>query len=327
MILLLCLSLGACTTAPAATEENTEEETTALQQDDKIEVARQKVVVGVRKVANKIDTFFAGERIIEESRGNYLRLNLLTRYLDTGQIDFNQNLHAKLVFPNTQKRWNLVIETDTDSDIEGDEFVNDPIGAPGESNYSVGLRYIAREYGDWRLMFDAGMLFVTPVDLFVRGRVRRHTKHNVWATRLAQSLTAYSSERQIATTQIDFDRLLRDDRLFRYSVEINLSNVDAATSWVQSASIYALGSKQGWKQSASIFQRLDSRQAMQYQAGIIGVSTSSIRDYFVNVRYRRQLDRKWLFFEVTPEYNWLESNNYDPHFAVLFKIEAVFSDD
>jgi hypothetical protein len=322
--LLLGLMLPACSTRPADNDDY-EKATLPRMEKDKIEVVRRKLATSVRKLANRIDIFFAGKRVYEEVYDNYVQLNLLTLYQDTGEIGFDQNLQAKLVFPNTQKRWKLLIETDTERDIEGDGFVDDPISTVRKSNYSAGLRYIAKKTGDWNISFDAGALFVTPIDLFVRGRVRRHIKYNGWATRLAETLTAYGSARYIATTEIDFDRLINENRLFRYSTEINFLNYDTTVENVNFSNFDLIAD---WKQSASLYQRLDPRQAIQYQAGIIGVREPlHVRDYFVNVRYRRQLRRKWLFFEITPEYNWLERNNYERHFAVLLKFEAVITDN
>lgn len=67
---------------------------------------------------------------------------------------------------------------------------------------------------------------------------------------------------------------------------------------------------------------------MQYQVGMIGNHTPTlVTDYFANARYRRQLNRKWLFIELTPEYRWEVENNFEPRLYLLFKIEAVFKDD
>ena len=311
-LILASTLLGACTTTPDSKIDDYEDATAPPEGPDKMEVVRKKVSTTVGKLANRMDAFFAGKRAYDETRGNYAQVNLLTLWQDTGAFTFNSTVEAKLIFPNTEERWKLLIETDRDRDLDSGDFVDDPIGAVTESNYRVGLRYLSKKSGNWDLRFDGGAVFAAPVDLFARARARRYFRYGIGSTRLAQTLTAYTSLRQEALTEIDFDRLIDENRLFRYAIELNLSTLDTSNIW---------------RHGPAFYHRWNKTEAMQYQVGQIGTHTPiTVSDYFANIRYRRQLSRKWLFVELIPEYRWEEENNFDPRFYFLFKIELIFKD-
>jgi hypothetical protein len=311
-LVLASTLLGACTTTPDRKIDDYENAAAPPEEPDTLEKTRKTIGTSVGKLANRMDAFFAGSRAYDETRGNYAQLNLLTLWQDTGALTFNSTVEAKLVFPRTEERWKLLIETDRDRDQDSGDFVDDPLSAVTESDYRIGLRYLGKKVGEWDLRFDGGAVFAAPIDLFVRTRARRYFRYGIGSTRLAQTLTAYTSQKQEALTEIDFDRLIDENRLFRYGVEFKLSTLDTENLW---------------RHGPAFYHRWNKTEAMQYQVGMIGRHTpASVTDYFANVRYRRQLKRKWLFIELTPEYRWETENNFDPRFYLLFKIEAVFKD-
>jgi len=315
VFLLLIVSstlLGACANAPDQKLDDYEQATTPDAEVDTLESVRKKVGTTVGKLANRMDAFFAGKRAYDETKGNYAQLNLLTLWQDTGELTFNSTVEAKLVFPNTEERWKLLIETDRDRDLDSGDFVDDPLAAVTEPDYRVGLRYLSKNVGDWDLRFDGGAVFAAPIDLFVRARARRYYKYGFGSTRVAQTLTGYTSMRQEALTEIDFDRLIDENLLFRYAVELNLSTLDTSNLW---------------RHGPALYHHWNKTEAIQYQVGQIGTHTPvTVSDYFAHLRYRRQLKRKWLFVELTPEYRWEVENNFEPRLYLLFKIEMVFKD-
>ena len=313
VVVLSCTLLGACTTTSDGKLDDYEQATAPLKGPDTLEVVRKEVATTVGKLANRVDAFFAGKRAYDETKGNYAQLNLLTLWQDTGPLSFNTNIEAKLVFPNTEERWKLLIETDRDRDQDSGDFVDDPLTAVTDANYRVGLRYLSKKAGEWDLRFDGGAVFAAPVDLFVRGRARRYYRYGIGSTRVAETLTAYASQRQDALTEIDFDRLIDENRLFRYAIELNLSTLEANNVW---------------RHGPAFYHHWNKTEAMEYQVGMIGSNSPVlVTDYFAHVRYRRQLKRKWWFVELTPEYRWEVENNFDPRFYLLFKIELVFRDN
>ena len=116
VVVLSCTLLGACTTTSDGKLDDYEQATAPLKGPDTLEVVRKEVATTVGKLANRVDAFFAGKRAYDETKGNYAQLNLLTLWQDTGPLSFNTNIEAKLVFPNTEERWKLLIETDRDRD-------------------------------------------------------------------------------------------------------------------------------------------------------------------------------------------------------------------
>jgi len=66
----------------------------------------------VTEFANWLDNFFGDERIYNESQNSSLKLNLLQINEEGHQPRYEANLQGKLTLPNTQKRLELLFESD-----------------------------------------------------------------------------------------------------------------------------------------------------------------------------------------------------------------------
>lgn len=77
-----------------------------------------------------------------------------------------------------------------------------------------------------------------------------------------------------------------------------------------------------------MFQTVDERTAMLYQASAIGVSDASgqarVTDYVVLMLYRRRLHREWTYLEISPQLHFPRERNFTASGMLSVRLEILF---
>jgi hypothetical protein len=267
----------------------------------------------------KMDSFFAAERVFEESRGSFLRVYGDLSYKEAQASDFSIKVQAKLVLPALQRRLKLTLESDdaTLSDNSQGNVISTPKGVPNvdvPKDFRAGVQVLMKDTPRWYINTDAGIRIRRFLpDPFVRLRARRAQDIFDWQFSLTQSV--YWTEQAGAGANITFDadHKLSNDFLGRSETAATWSDHDQNFNF---------------DQSFIIFQAINQNNAMAYQAGIFGVSqpNSHVTDYALSAKWRHRLHREWLFVEVQPLLSWPEDQDFRPTTSILFRVEAVFGD-
>lgn len=277
---------------------------------DPLERARSSVTRSLNYLTKILDAFFGDNREFEDSVGSWARVNLQARVQEKTAAEYNSSVQVRIALPRTAGRFNIVIENDASQDPAQDVFSTDPISAVTDPTYSGGLRYIIKHDQKWYAHADAGIQFAAPADAFIRGRLRRNFRWKSWRFQAAETLTRYQSGRAHAVTQLDLEHLFAGNLLFRNRLNLGIRK---------------LPEKSDWSFDTSVIQRLDKVQAIQYQYLVRGnYATLKATDFSLNLRYRRRLQRKWIFVEISPQALYSEANNFAYTPSVYFKLEILF---
>ena len=61
-----------------------------------------------------------------------------------------------------------------------------------------------------------------------------------------------------------------------------------------------------WSQAFVLFQRITRKSSVSYESGIVGITEpdSLVTNYRLGIRYRQNIHRDWLFFEISPDITW-----------------------
>lgn len=280
---------------------------------DPLERTRSSVTRSLNYLTRKLDAFFGDNREYEDTIGSWARINLQARVQEKAPTEFNSSVQVRIALPRTESRFNIVIESDANKDLEQGLFSADPVSAVTDPTYSGGLRYIIKHNEKWYAHADAGIQFGAPIDVFMRGRLRRNYKWNSWRFQAAETLTLYQSGRAYAVTQMDLEHLLTGKLLFRNRLSLSVRKAPEESDW---------------SFDTSFIQRLDSVQAMQYQYIVRGnYATLHATDFSFNLRYRRRLQRKWIFLEIIPQALYSETYNFAYTPSIYFKLEMLFRKD
>jgi len=240
----------------------------------------------VIQVSNIVDNFFVSERTDDEGS----RSRIVVSYLATKETSLPVNseylLKIRLHLPKTQNKLRLVIESSIDFEQNETDITDNLQALKDDAEYSTALQFIFSESDLWQLSTSAGVRFSTPINPFVRLRLRRSILFGQWESRITQTVSWFNNEKWSETTRVDFERKIDESFFFRVSSKATVSEEKA-------------GLVDG-NQNVSLFQRLTGKKALVYSIGADANlrQPTYVSRYYTNTRYRHNFYKKWAFYEV-----------------------------
>ena len=237
------------------------------------------------------DGFFGDPRSFEETPvGTFFRIRNELRWDQTDDFGYRLRIRANISLPRISERVRLLVTRD--EDITG-EF--DDAAPPDERDdrTRLGLRFIASERA--RSQFDIdGTVRVSGTGLNPRVRGRYRYVQGLSPRSLARATQSVFWEREDgfgATTRLDWEWLPDRDTLLRVTGQGTFSEASDGVDW---------------RAATIAFRQLTTRTALRGEIGAFGFTRPDfeVEEYFVALRYRRQVLRRWLFFELQPEHAW-----------------------
>ena len=258
------------------------------------------------------DSFFGSDRVIEEVGGTYVRWRNDFIYVEADGFRFNTNLNFSVELPKVSYRLKLTFEGDQDQDLE-DVLPGDPAAA--DNTNTIGLRLDVKDTD--RSKFN--------ISVSARPRIRARYRYTYPV--LEDFLIRFTQEIQneegvnSARTRIDFEKAFLPKRLFR-----------ATTEGVVAEDFSGLD----WAQAFALFDRLSKKSSVSYELSTNGITRPDNRiiNTRVGIRYRRNIHRDWLFFEMVPDITWPLTLSEDREtvleerhsvLSLIFRLEIHFS--
>ena len=307
--LLVPLNLLGAEQAPEQAQQSDRIETIDLPRD----YLSEKFVT----LAKDIDHFFGDDRNFLESNESVVQLDLtrITGY--GGDRKFVLSGRAKLHLPSTEKRLHLLVESNPDKNISGDQAqtkttpIKD-VAAP--ESYAAALRFEREHESLWHFSTDLGIQFhgvTTDPNPFTRARGSYEVPLDQWRLKAAETVFWFHTIGIGESTQLDMERILSEPLLFR-----STSNA----TWLHDKQNFDL------RQDLSVYHALSERTALLYQASAIGVSRphTQATDYVMLLSYRYRLHREWVFFEASPQLHFPQEKNYRSSPMLIMRLEMLF---
>ena len=250
------------------------------------------------------DSFFSDERIDEEVRAG-TRVRWQNDYVLTegGTWGFKSNLNASFKLPNIKKSINLVFEGDDEEDL-----ANVVPGAGDEDKNNVGLLYEVTE--SERVNFSVRVKLSPSISFRYRYTWPRSESFKI---RFTQAW--FRRDNADGTiSRIDFEKKLDEKFFLRQSNSVEHSeNFDGKE----------------WTSSLVLYQHLTDKSALSYESSMAGVTEPEryTKNRRLGMRYRQNVYRKWLFYEIAPAVNWskpLPTDDREAAWEVLFRLEVNF---
>lgn len=261
-----------------------------------------------------IDRFFGTERNFQETNQSVLQLNLSELMRQGGSRQAQLALKTNLRLPAAEKRLHLLLESDPEKNVGGADTANLPQALSQlvtPATYGVALRYVKELENIWHVSTDFGIKVPLPLQPFVRARASYTASLDGWRMKTTQSLFWFSRTGAGETTQIDFEHALGDPAFFRAT---------STATWMHDLQRFNL------REDLGIYQTLDEKRALLYEASAIGMDRpqSEVNDYVLSVRYRQQLNRRWLYLEINPQLHFPKENSYRNTPLLLLRLETLF---
>jgi hypothetical protein len=270
------------------------------------------------RLVTGLDRFFGDDRDFQERNRSVFQLDLNELMTAGGQRDTTLSGRIKLHLPSTEQRLHLLLESDPEQNTAGPGAAQNqaqrigPFRAPGE--YGLALRVENSEEQVWHTSTDVGVKLHAPLEPFARARASLVVPLGEWRMKPAQSLYWFSQSGLGETTQVDFERQLAPQTLFRTT---------SSVTWLHLPQRFDL------QQDFTVFHTLDEKRAVQYQISLIGVSRpqSRLDDAVISLLYRQQLHRRWLFFEFNPQLHFRHAQSYDMDPLLWLRLQMLFDEE
>ncbi len=227
------------------------------------------------------DNFFANDRIFDEGvAGTYVRWRNDFTYDEEESFEYKMRFNLSVELPGFQDRMRLTFEGDEDEDLRDIA----PGNGDGTTN-SLGLQLDLKE--------TARSKFNVNVSLSPKIRFRYRYTYPIYKNVIMRLTQEVQRKEQInsSRTLIDYEHTFKENFLFRSSTEGKVSEEFDGVDWLQAFVLY---------------QRVNKKTSLSYEASVNGITEpwTLATNYRVGLRFRRNIHREWLFFEIAPEYTW-----------------------
>ena len=276
---------------------------------------------GILHQAIRLDDFFGAVDSQQEQCTSYLlRWRNALRLDHEGNLNLGSTIRANFDLSKISDRLNLTISGQDNREPLAPNLPEDP-GNPGFDRtfqttrvFNTELRYQLLHSPLNYLFLGAGVNLVWPPQFFSRARFQHAKKlSDILQVRFAETIFVKTPYGAGETTEISLERLLTPKTMLRW-----------ANSGTVSQEIKALE----WGSEISLLHELSSSSAVTVSGGTYGNTSSRdlMNNYRVLLLYRRNFLKKWLYYELEPQVDWIRSadGNLPTSYAFTFRLEVVF---
>lgn len=308
---ILCLMLLPC---EVRADTSTDEITVSGKDYEWVKTSRRYVSKAVKNLTQSVDTYLSND-ISNVENDSYLRLRIGYVLEEGGKTLPNNNIKFKADLPKTQKKLQLVFESDTEDfqSLEQQQKNNDrKESIQNNDNASAALRFILNNTRGWNNDIDVGLRVALPLDPFVRFTTKRRFQLNTdWSLVIKQQLYYFLQEEFGTQTRVSFDRPLTERLGYFNHTNMRWRDKEGALEFSHIEGIRDI---------------ITSRDMLTHVAGVFYQEqpVPYITSYYVATTYRRRLHSDWLFAEVTPSVTWSEGSHFKGIAALSLALEVFF---
>ena len=268
-----------------------------------------------------LDSFFGNIKTETRQKAAYqLRWRNSIRVEQEGQVRLGTTLRANLQLSRINDRLRLVVAGEDEPGASTATLPQD-VGSPGFDRSSQAMHIANTElrYGFLQTPFldmflGAGVRLILPPEAFVRCRIQYTYKlSDVSQIRVGETLFIKNFTKLGETSEVDLERLLNPKTLLRWSNSATISDEFRGVEW--GAELF-------------LIRELTPRSGITLAGGIFGNSSAddAVLRYRVLGRFRQNILRSWLFYELEPEISWPRSadGSYPARLAFTFRLEVMF---
>jgi hypothetical protein len=244
------------------------------------------------------DGLFGNPRYDNDSDETFGRLGLFENYDDRDAFETKVRLRARYAFPNLKERLRLTLGRGDEQELLEERPVDSQSPSPTsfqtveDDAWLLGLGYSKQGNLEDGFDFGVGVRLSSGLDPYVKATYR----HNFifrgdTMLRFRETPFWRDSRGWGATTQVSLDHLATDTVLLRWN---NTGTVAEDTEALE------------WGTDISLYQSRGERRAVSYTALLRGETGAdvAIQNYGFETRYRRNLNRKWLFLQLSASVTW-----------------------
>lgn len=264
----------------------------------------------------RLDSFFGSELYYEEdcTTDSYASFKLTSSYQRGGELDLEPRLRLRIDLPRTERQFRVRFE------LEDDEYDDEELGSRAASSdhlddndVSASLQFLLEERRNWQISVSPG-LRIRELDPYVKFRLRRSGELGDWRTRFVQAFEWFESTGFGSKSTFAIDRRIGRKSLLRltsqaYRNEDEFRHNDFEIS-----------------QRIRVLRALSEHVALSAEVGVYGHTEPHWRHdrYFTNLRWRRDVHKGYVFFEVKPQLDFRHADDFAAEASLTLTLEVLY---
>ncbi len=258
---------------------------------------------------NSADAFFQNNKFLDETDNNFVRIRVESYFQSKESSDYDLTLRAQMPFRKSKKNLKIFIENinvDNARDILQDDKGDSP---------DVGVSYFAPETYGVHTRYSLGL---SGIDPFVKARYNMPIKTDKWLIDLAQQFQYSTDDKFEEETNIYFDKEVGKKSLLRIQLHRSTQEEVDGMNYALSFIYYErLKKRTGFGFSQTFVGNTEYQYTVDN--GIEPPQTKTfggINDYITGVSLRKNIWRKWFFYEVRPSVSFHKEYDYEPNYRL-----------
>ena len=259
----------------------------------------------------RVDSFFDDDLPDNDVPSCTVKLRLSNRfkYEDGFSISPGAGVNAQINLPHLEKKWHVFVDNIQRDHLPGEDF-------PFSDKLSAGLRWNPFSKYPSLLHIDGGIRSLDPwPEPFAILEMRYDLSLGLgWTAYLKQQGFCYVGDDGFGElSQVDFEQMWVGNARFRSTT---------AVKWTQES--------QGVEGEQTLSWEITLEPHVRSITPCLSLfwykeSALVADDYRIKVTYRTRIYRTWLFFEVEPQFEFPQDNNYDFTPSIRFNVDIFFN--
>lgn len=280
-----------------------------------LDEAHASITRGVLATADWLDSFFGDPSFELELNKTRLKASF-SSVLEADGLHTDTNANLRLALPRFQNKLHLLLLAEPDEEISTNDNLAQQFrrqaGSQNDQSFAAALQYFIKDTPLSNLSLLAGLRIrnALPVS-FIGPRYRQVIFLDSWALRFTQSLRWFTDEGWEAKTRVDLERSILDKYFFRASGE---------GDWSEDKKGYF------YDLTLLLFQPLDEKRSLAFgwSNSLQTEPSNRLEETIFGFRFREQIWRKWLFYEVGPQFVFPRDKDFEFTPGIAFQLDVIF---
>lgn len=290
-----------------------EEEDVKDTEDNATDLVSELPVNTLEEKVNYVDTFFQSDKYLEETENTFVRVRTGGYFQSKDSSDFDVSLSAQMPFKKSRKNIKIFIEN-MNADNAGN-VLQDKTESP-----DIGINYFRPEKFGLNSKYSLGFSGIHP---FTRARYNLPFSTNEWLIDASQSFKYSTKNKFEEETNIYFDRELPEKKLLRLQLHRKTQEEIDGMEYIFSAQYYCCRKKNTGLRFSQMFIG-HTKYQYTVDTGTLPLQEKTfggINNYVSAVTWRRNIWRKWFYYEVSPAVSFEKQYEYEPNYTIRLSFD------
>jgi len=263
----------------------------------------------------KVDEFFLTRKLLEERDKSYIRVSFIDRINSLENEDFSADVKARLYLGKSRKKLRFFIES-----FNEDTARNIASSDSDEEAPAIGIQRSSKKRFGIKPRYSIGL---RGLDAFVRARYSYKSNVSRWTLEPIQTFTYAIKDEFSELTELYLSTPTSDTTLLRFVVDrgthsgVDGMHYDGFAQYFYRPRKYAgLSFNLGFNGHTKYEKTLAQPPFVKQE--------NKVFNYLFLLRWRENIWRKWLFYEIGPGVNYHEEHGYRPNYNIFFGLDLFF---